>query len=205
MVEEPDRIREDIASTRTNLVRDVDALADRTLPNRVVGRKWAGMKEKMHSFTGTVMGPPRSAGEGMKTVAHKVQDASSTVADRAGEMASDVADTVRETPEMLRRQAQGSPIAVGVIAFGAGLLAASLLPATEMEKRMGETVKEHATELTEPLAESARQIKDDVAGSVSEAAEQVKQTAKDAAQTTMDQTKASAQTVAKEGRKATAQ
>jgi gas vesicle protein len=202
MAQAPDRIRDEIDMTRTDLARDVDALADRTLPNRVVGRKWANVKDKMHSVTETVMGTPRSAGEGMKSVGYKIQDASETVAGKAGEVASEVADTVKETPEMVRRQTQGNPIAVGMIAFGAGLLAASLIPATELEKQAGERIKEHSAELTEPLAESARQLKDDLKESVSDATEQVKQTAKDAAQTTVDEAKSSARTVADQGKQA---
>jgi len=202
MAQAPDRIRDDITATRTSLVRDVDALADRTMPNRIVGRKWAGVKDRMHSLSETVMGTPRSAGEGMKSMAYKVQDASTTVADRAGDMASDVAETVRETPEMVRRRTQGNPLAVGVIAFGAGMLAGSLIPATEMEKRAGERIKEHSTELTEPLADSAHQLKEGLSESVGDAAEQVKQTAKDAAQTAKDEAAVSARTVADTGREA---
>jgi hypothetical protein len=35
---------------------------------------------------------------------------------------------------LCRRQTQGNPIAAGLIAFGAGMLVASLLPATDLEK-----------------------------------------------------------------------
>lgn len=201
MAQAPDRLRDEIDMTRTDLARDVDALADRTLPNRVVSRKWAGVKDRMHSVTESVMGTPRSAGEGMKSVGHKIQDASETVADKAGEVASEVSDTVKEAPEMVRRQTQGNPIAVGMIAFGAGLLAATLIPATELEKRAGASIKEHSAELTEPLAESARQLKEDLTESVSDATEQVKQTAKDAAQTAVDETKSSVRTVAEKGKR----
>jgi hypothetical protein len=202
MAQAPDRIRDEIHMTRTDLVRDVDALAERTLPNRVASRKWAGVKDKMHSVTESVMGTPQSAGEGMKSMAHKVQDASGPVAGKAGGMASDAAGKVKEAPETVRRQTEGNPIAVGMIAFGAGLLAASLIPATEMEKRAGANIKEHSAQLTEPLTESAKQIKDDLKEPVSGAAEQVKQTAKGAAQTTVDETKSSARPVADQGKQA---
>ena len=40
MAEGPDRIREDIETTRAELARNVDALADRTVPTRVARRRW---------------------------------------------------------------------------------------------------------------------------------------------------------------------
>ena len=39
MVEEPDRIRNDIDDTRSDLARRVDLLADKTVPTRVAKRR----------------------------------------------------------------------------------------------------------------------------------------------------------------------
>jgi gas vesicle protein len=201
MAEEPDRIRQEIESTRSELARNVDALADKTIPTRVAQRRWSSVKEKVRGVSDTVMGTPKHAANSMqdstRSAVGTVQDTASQATDKAGEVAGNVADTVRQAPRAVTRQAQGNPIAAGVIAFGVGLLAASLIPATEVEKRAGQQLKENAGDLVEPvrqpLMESAQQLKDDLSGSVQDAAQQVKETAKDAAQTTKDEARASAQ------------
>jgi hypothetical protein len=126
-----------------------------------------------------------------------VQDTASQATGKAGEVASNVADTVRQAPEAVTRQAQGNPVAAGVIAFGVGLLAASLIPATEVEKRAGQQFKENASDLIEPvrepLMESAQQLRGDLTDTVKDATQQVKDTAMDAAQTTGEEARSSAQ------------
>src|SRR6266496_3000587 len=102
---------------------------------------------------------------------HRARDNARGFAAAAG----NVADTVRQAPEAVTRRTQGNPVAAGVIAFGVGLLAASLLPTTDAEKRAGQ------------------QLKEDVSGTVRDAAQQVKETARDAAQNTKEEAKWSAQ------------
>jgi len=191
MAEEPDRIRNEIEATRSDLARNVDRLADRTVPTRVARRRWVGVKERARGVSEKVMGASRDA-------AGTASDVAAGVADKA----SDVADSARQAPRAVVRQAQGNPIAAGLIAFGAGLLAASLLPATDLERRAGQTVQENAGDLVdkvrEPLTESAQQVRQEVTGS----AQQVKETARDAAQTTTDEARASAQDAAYQTRQA---
>jgi gas vesicle protein len=172
MVEEPDRLRDQIEATRADLSRDVDRLADRTSPSRVVQRRWSSMKEKTRGVTQRIMGQSREAADSVQDMSHQA------------------ADKVRGVPRELANQTQGNPVAVGVIAFGVGLLAASLIPTTDIERRAGQELRENAGELYDrvrkPLTESAQQLKDDVSGSVREAASQVKETARDAGQETAD-------------------
>jgi len=201
MVEEPDRIRDEIESTRHELARNVDALADKTIPTRVAQRRWSNAKEKVRGVSDRVMGTPKHAADSMqgstRSAVDTVQDKASQAADRASEAAGNVADTVRQAPEAVTRRTQGNPVAAGVIAFGVGMLAASLLPTTDAEKRAGQQLKENAGDLVEPvrqpLKESAQQVKDDVSGTVRDAAQQVKETARDAAQNTKEEAKWSAQ------------
>jgi hypothetical protein len=179
MAEEPDRIKDDIDATRSSLVRDVDALADRTLPNRVVRRRWETMKERVQGVSDKVMGTSH--------------DVASDAGDKVSAAASAVADNVREAPEAISRKTQGNPIAAGIIAFGTGLLAASLMPATELERRAGQQLKDSAGDvlepIREPLAQSAQQLKEGVTDSASDAAHQVMDSARQAARTTTAQAK----------------
>ncbi|MGW4895390.1 hypothetical protein ACWEQL_24440 [Kitasatospora sp. NPDC004240] len=47
--------------------------------------------------------------------------------------ATDIGDSIQRAPAQIRRKTQGSPLALGLMAFGAGLLAAALLPSTKAE------------------------------------------------------------------------
>ncbi len=227
MAQEPDRIREEIEATRAELTRDVDRLADKTSPKRVAQRRWSAVKEK-------VMGTPTygtsSSGGATDAVKDKAyaakdkasqltdtakdkasdlsdtaKDKASQLSDRAGDVAHSAADSVKAAPQKVVQQTQGNPIAAGVIAFGVGLLAASLIPPTEFEKRAGQQIKENSGDLTDKVKETAMEMKDDLTGTVQEAVGQVKETAKDAASTTRDEAKSSAKGAAAESKQAAQQ
>jgi hypothetical protein len=191
MAEAPDRIKQDIAETRSELARDVDALADRTLPNRVARRRWAEVKAKVRTVSDKVMGTPNGGGHAVGSTVGAIRGAATQVGEKAGDMASSVATSVREAPGVVAHGTQGNPIAAGVIAFGVGLLAASLIPRTELERRAGQQIKDNAGDLIdqvrEPLTESAEQIKEDAVASATLALDDIKQTAKEAAQATKEQ------------------
>jgi gas vesicle protein len=220
MAQAPDRIRDDIQTTRDDLARDVDMLADRTLPNRVVRRRWTAVRGRMRLVSERVMGTPGyrqteygygyPASSRPETAADRARSATGSgqgVAQRASDATQRATETVQQAPEAMRRQTQGNPFAAGLIAFGAGLLTASLIPASEAERRAGQRLQEEAGDLMErvrePLAESGRQIKDDVSGSVRQAADQVKETARDAARTTAEESKGAARDAARQTRQAT--
>jgi uncharacterized protein YjbJ (UPF0337 family) len=179
MVEEPDRLRQDIESTRVSLTRDVDLLAEKTSPKRAAQRRWTAAKDK-------VMGSSEHARQATSETA---QSAVGTVQDKA----QDVADSVRSAPQAVAQQTQGNPIAAGIIAFGVGMLAATLIPVTDTERRAGQQLRDNAGDLTDRVKDIAGEMKDDVSGSVQQAAGQVKETAQDAAQTTKEQARSSAQ------------
>jgi len=214
MAEEPDQLRQDIENTRASLTRDVDLLAEKTSPKKVAQRRWTSVKEK-------VMGSPESgrhagatdsvkdrASNATDTVKDKassaadsVKDTASTVGDKASQTAHGVADSVRSAPQTVVRQAQGNPLAAGIIAFGVGMLAATLIPVSDAERRAGAQVKEHSGDLTDKVKDVAAEMKDDLSGTVQQAAGQVKETARDAA----SEVKGSAQGAAQDARDQTAQ
>jgi hypothetical protein len=202
VVEEPDRIRDDIELTRAQLAHDVDRLADKTSPTRVAQRGWQNTKEKVRGVTERVMGAAHDGGSTVQdrtsnavgTVKDKTSDAVDTVKDKAG----DVATQIQQAPAAARRQTQGNPIAAGLIAFGAGLLAASLLPATELEKRAGRQVRDHADELIEPVRGPLTETAHDLGDSAKEAAYAVRDSAKDAAQNTAQSATSTAKDTAAE-------
>jgi uncharacterized protein YjbJ (UPF0337 family) len=194
----PEELRTEIERTREELAYDVDRLADRTVPTRVAGRKWEGAKSRVRSVTDRVMGARDSVQAGAQDKAaragSKVQDAASTAGSKVQDAGHSVADTVRETPDTVVRTTQGNPLAIGLIAFGIGLLTASVLPETEAEKRAGGAVAERSGDLVDKAKETAREMADDLGGTAREAAQQVKETARDAAQETAAQAKESGRT-----------
>jgi len=199
VAEEPDRLRQDIESTRATLTRDVDRLAEKTSPKQVARRRWTAAKEKVMGSTGQArdaVGSGTSSAVGtVQEKASHLGDKASQLGDVAGSKAHDAADTVRSAPRAVVSQAQGNPIAAGVIAFGVGLLAATLIPVTDAERRAGQELKDHSGELTDQAKNVAGDLRDDLGGTVQEAAGHLKETAQDAARGTGEQVRSSAQDV----------
>jgi len=114
------------------------------------------------------------ASETMHGVTERASGTMHDVSGRAADTMHGVQGRLQESPQMMRRQTQGNPMAMGLVAFGAGLLAATVLPETQKEKRLAgqatpqlqqavEGVKslggEVAEQFKEPLQESVQEIK----------------------------------------------
>ena len=127
-------------------------------------------------------------------------------ADKASSMASGIGDTVGSLPRNAANVAEGNPLAVGLVAFGAGLVLATLLPETRSEQQLAEKVQpmvenaasevgvaaQDAVEQLKPKAQDAiEQVKDSAQQSVS----QVKDHASDAASQAAAQAKPSTEGV----------
>ncbi|MCS5718726.1 DUF3618 domain-containing protein [Herbiconiux sp. CPCC 205763] len=173
MTDSPDAIRADIENTRRELGSDVDALADKVTPSKIVHRQTDKVKEAVGGVKERIMG----------------------AADDARDSASSAAGSAGELPHKVVAKAEGNPLAVGLIAFGVGLLAASLIPASSKEKDLASSIKDSA----QPLVDEVRSAANDVAGNLREpamdAAAAVKETATDAAAAVKEQATSSADEV----------
>ena len=155
---DPEEIRADIERTRGELSRDVDALGDKVNPSNAARRQVDRVKSGVTRAKDRVMGTAHDTMDSARDTSHGVADrgreAASSVADSARHTASSVADTVGSAPRAVREQTQGNPLAVGLVAFGLGLVAASLIPASRTEQRAAVGVKEKAAPLVHvtPLA-----------------------------------------------------
>ena len=69
----------------------------------------------------------------------------------------------------------------GLIAFGAGLLLSSLIPASRVEQRAAEGLKEQAAPLVDEAKQAAQQLREDLEPAAREAAGSVKESAAEAA------------------------
>jgi DNA replication initiation complex subunit (GINS family) len=115
------------------------------------------------------------------------------------DVASSAASAVQHAPETISRQAQGNPLAAGLIAFGVGWLVSSLLPASEKEKQLAsqaeQTVRENKDALLQPAKEAAQEMGEQLKPAAQDAVESVKSTAQDAAQTVKEEGQSAAQDV----------
>jgi uncharacterized protein YjbJ (UPF0337 family) len=206
MAEEPDRLRQNIENTRASLTRDVDLLAEKTSPAKVAQRRWTSVKEKVMGTTEHARhaaGDTASSAAGAaSSAAGAVQEKASHLSDAAGEKAHDAADAVRSAPGAVAARAQGNPLAAGIIAFGVGMLAATLIPVSDTERRAGQQLKDNSGDLTDRVKSVATEVKDDLSGTVQQAAAEVKDTAQDAVQTTKEQARSSTQDAADQTRQA---
>lgn len=192
--QDPDRIRADIERTQAELSRDVDAFADKVSPGRIVERRVDRVRDTATRWKESVMGSPdhptpRHAAAGTRQLAGSVTDAASSVA-------SSAASAAQEAPQAVRRRTEGSPLAAGLVAFGAGMLVSALLPATRQEQQWAERAKEQASG---PVADAAKQVaselRDDLREPAQEAVQAVRSTATDAGHTVADEGRAAAQDV----------
>jgi hypothetical protein len=174
--DDPEVIRRNIDATRADLSRNVDALTEKVSPGRVVSRHVDTAKGRLSSVKERLMGSDDDPYDG---------GALGSASDNASAVAGSVGDVATSAPSVARQKTQGNPLAAGMIAFGVGWLASSLLPASEREQQAAGAVKdtanEHSDTLTAPLKEAAAGAKGNLAGPARDAVESVKGTATDAA------------------------
>jgi len=141
-----------------------------------------------------------TAQDAAASAAGAVQDAASTAAGTVQDAASTAAGAVQEAPQAIRRQTRGNPLAAGLIAFGAGWLVSSLLPATRREQELADQARQQAKQVAQekvaPVAQQiAGEVKENLREPAQQAVESVKSTAQDAGQTVVEDGKSAAQDV----------
>ena len=187
MTSDPDQIRGDIEQTQQHLSADVDALTDKVGPPRIVERRVQQTRSAMTNIKGRIMGGTSEATSGLSGT---VSSSASSAKDSVASGVSSAADAAGSAPDLARQRTRGNPLAAGLIAFGAGWLVASLLPATEPEQQVAGQVKDVATEKGRPVAQQLSQAGQEAAQELRESAQQraqsVRETAVDAASTVKD-------------------
>ncbi|MCZ2819491.1 DUF3618 domain-containing protein [Modestobacter sp. VKM Ac-2977] len=175
---DPDQIRRQIEDTRANLSYDVDALNEKVNPTRVVDRRVGKAKSGMSGLKDKVFGAAHDArdqaGGRASQAQGQAQGAAHNAAGNVQDAAHSAMDTVQQAPENLQRQAQGNPLAAGLIAFGAGWLISSLMPTSEKEKQLASqaesALKEHSEPLKEQAMQQAKNVAQEIGGNLKPAA-----------------------------------
>lgn len=187
-----EHLRRQIEGTRRELSADVNALTEKVTPGRVVRRRVDRARGSLSNLKDRIMGSAHSTTDSMSSAA-------SGTTDKVGEFASSTADTVREAPRAVRRQTEGNPLAAGLVAFGAGWLVASLIPASRKEQELAVQAKDMAAEHLQPVAqqvrEAATEVKDNLREPAQHAVESVRSTAGDATDTVVDESRSATQHV----------
>lgn len=103
------------------------------------------------------------------------------------------------------RKAKANPLAVGLMALGAGWLLASLIPVSEKEKEVAEQTKEAAQPLVHGVAEAAKDGAAELKGPAADAVDAVRKTAATATERLKDEASTSAANVRSEATSSAAQ
>lgn len=142
MGESAAQLRREIDETRQHMTMTVDAIEDRVTPGRIIERRRNRIRSGLLTARDRVMGVPQTVGSGLS-------DSGSAVRDEAGSLVHGV-----------ESRAEANPFAAGILAFGAGMLAATLFPASAAERELGAKAREAGESLREPMAEAAHSIAD---------------------------------------------
>lgn len=191
----PDQMRAEIDATRERLSADVDELADQASPRRIVRRRTDRMRGAVTGVRERIMGSAQHGVHGTRNTAQSVagslQDSTGQAAGTAQEAVGQAGQAIKEVPDRTLQKTQGNPLAAGLVAFGVGVLASSLLPASRTEQEKAAQLMERGGEALEPVKqaalESTQHLKEGAKEAAQHAVQEVKGTAADAARTTQDE------------------
>jgi ElaB/YqjD/DUF883 family membrane-anchored ribosome-binding protein len=170
-----DQLKHEIAQRRDEIGRDLDALGEKVSPGRVVHRRAARIGGRFHRMREAVMGTAEDTGGRVATTA-------SDATDRISSAASDAADSVRQMPETAREKVEGNPLAAGLIAYGFGMLVASVVPPTRTEQELAKQARPLVDSAMDEAKNVGQEVVADLREPARDAVEQVKETAAEAAQ-----------------------
>ena len=168
-----EELSSDIAQTRQSLTQDVDALQDKVSPSAIIERRKTAVRGRLSTAKDRVMGGSHDAMHG-------------------------VSGTTSGAGEAIEQRVEGSPLAAGLIAFGAGLVIAGLIPASKVEaqgaQRLQEAVKEHGQPVIDEARSAAQQVGDQLKDKAGEAASELKSSAQESAERVKEESPTSSAT-----------
>lgn len=182
---DPDELRREIAATRADMDRTLAQLEDQVSPRRITQRQTARARSRMQGAREAVMGTAQQAGA-----------RGSQAADQAQGRLRDAQQAATEAPQRAEETTRGNPLAAGLVVFGVGALAGSLLPPTPPEQRAAEELRDRFEEpVKDSLRQSGEEVRDQIQEHAQEAAEQTRQTAQESAERVRGETRESAEQV----------
>ncbi|HEY3723296.1 MAG TPA: DUF3618 domain-containing protein [Acidimicrobiia bacterium] len=179
-----EELRTDIERRRENMSGTVDAIEDRVLPGRIIDRR----KQAARSWFGNTKDRVMGTGDDMR---ERVADATGSAASSA----QHVAEGITDAPNQLMDQTRGAPLVAGAVAVGVGALLALVLPESEPERRLAETLQPQIAAATDAAKSAGQQTLEAAKSSAQDAAGELKEAATEHAQDVAEQAKGAAQQV----------
>jgi hypothetical protein len=164
MVQQTDELRRDMQERRAAISDTVDQIQNRVSPSHVAARGRYRVRTRVVRWKDNIMGQMEQGDGGMR--------------ERAGEMT----ESVRQAPSAVERYTRGNPVAVGLMAVGAGALIASMLPETRQEQRMAQRIQPEMEKAASEMKEAGREVAEDVKDTAQEGMSRVQESAKSAGQ-----------------------
>lgn len=174
---------------RARMGETLEAIGDRLSPPRMVERRKAAVGQTFRNMKERVMGSPTYEEPMTERLSNRAGDAMSSASDTM----QSAAQKVQHAPEAIADQARGNPIAAGVIAFGAGMLLATVFPESSTEQRLVSQAKPQLQRAAEEAKNMGRDVASDARDEAQRATEAVKSAGSDAAQNVRDQARESKQ------------
>jgi ElaB/YqjD/DUF883 family membrane-anchored ribosome-binding protein len=147
----------------------------------------------MHEASDRAQGAMHEASDRAQDAMHEAQSRAQGMVQGAQDTMHDVGDRLSNAPQAMRRQTQGNPIALGLVAFGAGLLFGSVMPESRREQELARQAQPKLRHAVEEGKEVAGEVVADLRESAQQSAEELKETATEEAQAFRQEATAEAQ------------
>jgi len=162
-----EELRGEIAQQRSDLTRDFDRIGDKVSPSRMVERRTEAVKGRFRRVRDAVMGSAddltHSAGGGVRSAGGAV------------------GDVVSDAPHRIEQGTTGNPLAAGMVAFGLGVLAGTVLPSSRRERDLARQVQPQLEQAAHAVVEAGQDVAQEMKPAVQQAGADLGQTAKAAA------------------------
>jgi hypothetical protein len=182
-----EELRAQAEAQRANLSQDLEAIGDRISPGRMMERRKAAVRQGFDRARDAVMGR-----------ADSVRSSAGDTLSGVGDTASSVGQRIGDVPGAVRQQTEGNPLAAGVIAFGAGMLLATLIPATRREEEVARRIEPQLAGVAGEVRSGVQQAAEQLKPAAQQAVEDVKSSARDAVDTVKGEASSSADSVRQE-------
>lgn len=185
-----EQLQRDIEMQRARMGDTMDAIGDRLSPNRMIERRRAAVGQSFRTAKNSIMGSP----DYQEPLSSKVRNTTGSLASSAADTAQTALDKAQHAPEAIADQTRGNPIAAGLIAFGAGLLAATVVPPTRTERRAVDAAQPQLQQAKQSLTEAGRDVAAQAKSHAADATEALKSSASESMSSLGDQARDAAQT-----------
>ena len=180
MADRTEELREDIERQRQSIGYTVDQIQNRVSPGRITARSRHRVRRWFIDTKDQLMGNDQSDYP-WERWSRDLSEKAGDMSEHAADAMSEVKEAVGEAPAKLRQKTRGNPMALGLIAFGGGMLVGTLLPESNIEGRAMRRVEPALAGAASGASHIGRDVADDFKESAGSSVERFKETASAAA------------------------